>query len=361
MFNFEKKNILNRKTHEQSRAVLFRELATLINSGVTAVRALEVVSEQTEDKVMKEVLESITAHVEMGFPINRAFSKHPNVFTYLHTGMIRTAEESGTLHCILEQLAQFEERDLLFKRKIRAALTYPAFVIFVSLGVVFILLRFIIPAILSTVRDVDVTGIALTTRALLAVSRFLENPWGFMIIISIFLMWVLLARIYIATPQGKFHIEKVKFSLPIIGKYLQKIMVIRICSLVETLYRAGIPAMDALRIAGEVIGNEYVKENVFDIVSERIREGDGIARAMELTGAFPQLVTQMIAVGEDTGKLGFMLKKVTDIFAVEVECGIQQLTSLIEPVMITGLGVFTCLILLAAFLPIYQVIGNIKI
>lgn len=348
------------RVSRENMAVFFRQFHVLIGSGVGITRSLDIACQQAPHKKLKEALSEILKNVDNGFPISRAMQKTKKAFSPIHVQMIKAAEGSGTLHRILGHIAQYEERELYFRRKVIAALTYPAVIFALSGIVVFILLRFVLPNILNIIRQMSNAEFSLPTRALLSLSAFVASPWSLFIFIFSFALAYYLLKIYMETPLGKFQYDQYKFKIPVLGPFLQKIMIIRICIMLETLYAAGVMALDALRITGETTNNEFVKEKIIKVIAENLEAGEGISAAIKKTENFPPVVTGMVTVGEETGRLGLMLSKASEIYKLEVECSLQKFNALLEPVMIAVLGTFTCFILLAAMMPIYQLINCIK-
>lgn len=345
---------------QQVLTIFFRQLATMLGSGVGILRAVDVSASQCDNRLLKSALQRVQSCVDRGLPLSRAMARCPEgVFSLLHCNLVRAGELSGSLPLVLDQVAGFEERDLSLRRRIASALTYPAFIITAALVVLLILLRFVLPSIVATVASLPGAALPWPTRVVMALSHFAYSPlalpalacasaasWGF-------------GKMFLSTPLGKYQLDEWKISLPLVGKYLKQSVIVRLCWMLETLYRSGVPTLPAIKIIAQVSGNECFKESLMNIALDRLVDGATFSRALELCGLFPPLVTQMVWAGEETGKLAYMLHHAAEMYRLEMECNLNQMTSLLEPLLILVLGLVTCFILLAAMLPVYQVISHL--
>jgi len=346
-----------RKVNEQALTVFSRQFATMINAGLAMVRCLDILSEQTEDKKLQQTLVQVRRDVEGGSTLSNALGKHPTVFSTLYISMVKAGEMGGVLDEVLERLAGFMEKDFGLKKKVKSALTYPVVILVMALGIVFFLVTYILPTFVQLFEGMSLQ-LPLPTRILIAITKGARNPIilavvGFLVVVG----GILLNR-YIQTPVGKKQYDLLKLNLPVFGLLNKKVAISRFCRTLGTLLSSGVPIMQALEIVGKASGNEIIAMTVSK-VRESIREGESIASPLGASGMFPPMVTQMVAVGEETGNLDAMLSKISDFYDTEVEYLLASLTSMLEPIMIVGMGGIVGFIVISVFLPLYQLIGNL--
>jgi type IV pilus assembly protein PilC len=346
-----------KKVNEQALTVFSRQFATMINAGLAMVRCLDILSEQTEDKKLQQVLIQVRRDVEGGSTLSNALHKHPQVFSTLYTSMVKAGEMGGVLDEVLERLAGFMEKDFSLKKKVKSALTYPVVILVMAMGIVFFLVTYILPTFVTLFEGMSLK-LPLPTQILIVVTKGARNP---MVFIPCFLLAVGLAFVinqYGKTPGGKKQFDMLKLNVPIFGMLNRKVSISRFCRTLGTLLSSGVPIMQALEIVGKASGNEIIAITVTK-VRESIREGESIASPLGASGMFPPMVTQMVAVGEETGNLDAMLSKIADFYDTEVEYMLASLTSMLEPIMIVGMGGVVGFIVISVFLPLYQLIGNL--
>lgn len=345
-----------RRVSEQALTVFSRQFATMINAGLAMVRCLDILSEQTEDRKLQETLVLVRRDVEGGQSLSGALAKHPDVFSTLYVSMVRAGEMGGVLDEVLERLAGFMERDYNLKKKVKSAMTYPLVILVMAILIVFFLVTYILPTFVSLFEGMNV-DLPLVTKVLITITKGAKNP---AIIITFFGLLVgasFAFSQYVRTPAGRRHFDQFKLSVPVMGLLNKKVAISRFCRTLGTLLSSGVPIMQALEIVGKVSGNEVVADTVAK-VRESIREGESIAGPLQESGMFPPMVTQMVAVGEETGNLDAMLSKIADFYDTEVEYLLASLTSMLEPIMILGMGGIVGFIVIAVFLPLYQLIGQ---
>lgn len=336
--------------------VFSRQLATLIKAGISFMRSLDTLEEQTKSRKLKSVIVSIRRDVEAGASFSEAISKFPKIFSPLYISMIRVGEEAGVLDEILEKLASLLEHEAVTRARIKTALRYPLLVIAVLVIAFLFLTTFVVPkfaAIYSTAK----ATLPLPTRVLIALNKALTHYWLF--IVAIIGGVVLLIRGYIKTPAGRWNWDKLKLKVPLIGVIVERAILSRFARIFSTLYRSGIPMLHTLDIVSGTLGNVIIGRAV-DIIKEDVREGKGLSLPMVKTGVFPAMVSQMVAVGEETGALDEMLIKVSDYYDLEVEYAIKNLSTTIEPVLIFILAGGVLFLALGIFLPIWDMISVIK-
>ena len=346
-----------KKVDEQALTVFSRQFATMINAGLAMVRCLDILSEQTEDKKLRETLIQVRRDVEGGSTLSNSLAKHPNVFSMLYISMVKAGEMGGVLDEVLERLAGFMEKDFALKKKVKSALTYPVVILLMASGIVFFLVTYILPTFVALFEGMSL-ALPLPTQILIAVTKGARNPA--VVIPAIILLCVggFMVGQYIKTPAGRKQYDMMRLNIPVFGLLNRKVSISRFCRTLGTLLSSGVPIMQALEIVGRASGNEIIAMTVTK-VRESIREGESIASPLGASGMFPPMVTQMVAVGEETGNLDAMLSKIADFYDTEVEYMLASLTSMLEPIMIVGMGGIVGFIVISVFLPLYQLIGNI--
>jgi type IV pilus assembly protein PilC len=346
-----------KKVDEQALTVFSRQFATMINAGLAMVRCLDILSEQTEDKKLRETLIQVRRDVEGGSTLSNSLAKHPQVFSMLYISMVKAGEMGGVLDEVLERLAGFMEKDFALKKKVKSALTYPVVILLMASGIVFFLVTYILPTFVALFEGMSL-ALPLPTQILIAVTKGARNP---AVMIPVFILCGVggfLVGQYIKTPAGRKQYDMMKLNIPVFGLLNRKVSISRFCRTLGTLLSSGVPIMQALEIVGRASGNEIIAMTVTK-VRESIREGESIASPLGASGMFPPMVTQMVAVGEETGNLDAMLSKIADFYDTEVEYMLASLTSMLEPIMIVGMGGIVGFIVISVFLPLYQLIGNI--
>lgn len=347
-----------RGVNEQAITVFSRQFATMINAGLAMVRCLDILSEQTDDKKLQETLISVRRDVEGGMALSNSLARYPSVFSPLYISMVRAGELGGVLDEVLDRLAGFMEKDFTLKKKVKSAMTYPVVILVMAVIIVAFLVIYILPTFVGLFEGMQMK-LPLPTQILMAVTKGAGNP------IILLVVGVLTAGIgvtivqYGKTPAGKKQYDLIKLKVPVFGMLNKKVAISRFCRTLGTLLSSGVPIMQALEIVGKASGNEVIGETVMK-VRESIREGENIATPLSESEIFPPMVTQMVAVGEETGNLDAMLSKIADFYDTEVEYLLSSLTSMLEPIMILAMGGIVGFIVIAVFLPLYQLIGNLK-
>lgn len=342
---------------EQGLVVFARQFATMINAGLAMVRCLDVLGVQTEDAQLKPIIVAVRREVEGGSTLAAALGKFPKVFSPLFTNMVRAGELGGILDDVLNRLAGFLEKDFNLKKKVKSAMTYPTVILVMAVGIVIFLVTFILPTFVSMFEQMDMK-LPLPTKILIMFTLGARNPYVLIPTIALLIVGFILFNRYTSTQVGRRQFDAFKLKLPVFGMLIRKVAISRFCRTLGTLLQSGVPIMQALEIVGKASGNEVVAETV-NKVRDSVREGESIAVPLQLSGMFPPLVTQMVSVGEETGNLDGMLSKIADFYDTEVDYMLASLTSLLEPMMILGMGFIVGFIVISVFLPLYQIIGNI--
>jgi len=340
-----------------SHLIIFaRQLATLVEAGVSIVPSLSILADQTVDKQFKDILNKMHDDVEAGSSLSEAAARHPHAFGELFVNLLQAGEQSGRLDEILDRLAIYLEKTGELFRKVRSALIYPAFVTLLAFGITVFLLVAIVPKF----RDIfsSLGGkLPLPTLILLGVSEFVQHFWILGIIGVIVI--VVAARMYLSTPVGKMQADQLSLNLPVFGPLIRKVGIARFARTLATLIKSGVPILGALDIVAKTAGNKVIEQAVMAARSS-IREGENISDPLAESKVFPIMVTRMIAVGEKTGELEKMLSKVADFYESEVDATVAGLTSLIEPLVIAFLGVVIGGIAVTLLLPVFNITSLIK-
>lgn len=327
-----------------------RQLSTLIDSGLPLLRSLNVLGEQTESPNLKAQIKDAAASVQGGSTFSDALAKHPRTFSKLYVNMIKAGEAGGVLEVVLARLAEFSEKEAAVRAKVKGAMVYPALVILVGVGVVLFLTIAIIPTFVSMFTEVGVT-LPLPTRIMVGVSDFLKGFWW--VNIAAILALVTIYKMWVRKEKGRYQSDKVKLKIPILGELVKKSCISRFARTLGTLITSGVPILQALLIVKDTAGNEVIARAMV-AVHNSIREGESIAGPLGKSPVFPPMVVHMVAVGEETGALDNMLIKVSDAYDREVDITVNALTSVLEPILILGMGVVVGFIVISMYLPIFQ-------
>ncbi len=336
--------------------IFTRQFATMINSGLPLVQALDILAEQSENKALKDVTKQVVYDVESGHTLADALRKHPKAFTELYVNMVAAGEAGGILDTILLRLAVFMEKNDALVRKVKGAMIYPAVIFTVAGLAIVILLIFVIPVFQDMFAGIG-QQLPLPTRIVIGSSNFLKSFW-WAIIVAGFLIFFGTRRYY-ATPQGKLNIDRLLLNVPVLGDLIRKSAVSRFTRTLGTLIASGVSILDGLEITAKTAGNRVIHDAVMESRAS-IAGGETIAAPLQKSKVFPPMVISMIAVGEQTGGLDEMLSKIADFYDEEVDAAVEALLSLMEPVMIVVLGVIVGGMIVAMYLPIFNMINAVQ-
>jgi type IV pilus assembly protein PilC len=326
-------------------------MATMVDSGIPIVSALDVLAQQVEDRTFKQTLTRVRDDVEAGSSLSEAMGRHPRVFSDFFVNMVRAGESSGKLDEIMDRVASYVEKVTALQRKVKASLVYPTFVFVVAMAITALLLVYVVPKFEEIFKALG-GELPMPTQILLALSRLMRH---YLVLELIVLFGMGLAlRMYVNTRRGRLALDKFILRALIIGKLMQKVVVARFSRTLATLVKSGVPILTSLEIVARAVGNKVVEKAVLDARSS-IKEGANIADPLSQNPVFPTMVTHMIAVGEKTGELEKMLSKVADFYENEVDAAVTALTSLVEPLIIAFLGVVIGGIVIALFLPVFKI------
>ena len=331
--------------------VLTRQLSTLFEAKVPVVETFKILIGETENRTLKRHVSELLDDIQGGLPISQAMARHPEIFSRFYVAMMRSGEESGKLEDIFKFLADYLERSYELGRKARNALIYPAFVLSAFLIVMTLMLVFVIPA-LSAILLESGQDIPFYTRIIIAFSNFLRN-FGIVFLLLLAVAGVVLVR-YARTGSGRVYFSRALLSIPIFGGLYKKIYLARIADNLHTLLSGGITVVRALEITSEVVENEVYRRILLDSM-EAVKAGSMISETFSKYEDIPPLLSQMIRIGEETGKLDYILKSVAGFYRRDVDNFIDNLVSLIEPILILVLGLGVGILVAAVLIPIYNI------
>jgi type IV pilus assembly protein PilC len=336
--------------------IFTRQFATMINAGLPLVQSLSILAQQTENKTLKDITRAVVYDVEAGNTLADALAKHPKAFTGLYVNMVAAGEAGGILDTILLRLATFLEKNDALVRKVKGAMVYPAVIVTVAILAVAVLLVFVIPTFSAMFASVNME-LPAPTRLVIGLSDVLTRFW-WVIILAIAVL-VFSFRSYYSTPNGRKVIDGALLNAPVVGDLLRKSAVSRFTRTLGTLISSGVSILDGLEITAKTAGNRVVHDAVMSS-RQSIAGGETIAGPLQTSGVFPPMVISMISVGEQTGGLDEMLTKIADFYDAEVDVAVSALLSLMEPIMIVVLGVIVGGMVVAMYLPIFDMVNAIQ-
>jgi len=337
-------------------SVFSRQFATMINSGLSMLRSLYILAEQTESKPLAEIVNQVRLDVERGASLSAALAKHPKAFNRLYVAMVRAGEAGGVLDSVLQRLATTIEKQVELRRKVKSAMTYPVVVSCLVLLLVTAMLVFVIPMFQSIYKQLGGT-LPPPTQILIDVSNVVRKLWYVVFGGEIAAAWGF--RKWINSEEGRKRWDAIKLKMPVFGGLARKTALARFGRTLSALVRSGVPILESLDIVCETSGNYVVSEAVRD-TQQQVKRGEPLSRRLEEHAVFPPMVVQMMAVGEETGALDEMLDKIADFYDQEVEATVNALTSLIEPILIVVMGIVIGGMIISLYLPMFDVINLIK-
>ena len=340
------------KVSQNDVTVMTRQLATLIVAGLPLLRALELITKQERNPAFKVILSNVVDSVSQGNNLSEALQAHPKVFDKLFVNMVRAGEAGGVLDKVLDRLAKFREKAERIQKKVKAAMVYPGVVMSVAIIIVYILMVKVVPSF-QKLLDGQKTQMPPLTEFVIGISKLLTVYWWATPILIFGIYFGL--KSWLATEKGKELFDRIIFRLPKVGTFVQIVSVSRFARTFGTLMASGVPILQSITITRDTLDNVVIAKSL-ERVHDRVRDGEPLSVPLEQSGVFPQMVTSMIQVGEETGQLPEMLNRVADIYGEEVDNAVSALTSIIEPVLIVFLAVVVGAIVLAMFLPLIALI-----
>jgi len=333
--------------------IFTRMFSTMINSGLPLVQAMGILAEQSENPNLRDVTKAVVFDVESGNTVADALRKHPNAFTDLYVNMVAAGEAGGILDTILMRLAVFMEKNDALVRKVKGAMIYPAVIMTVAAGAIVILLVFVIPTFIKMFAEAGI-ALPLPTRIVIGMSHALQSYWW--LLAAVIFFGVISLKKFYATSGGKLTIDRLMLRAPVLGDVLRKSAVSRFTRTLGTLIGSGVSILDGLEITAKTSGNRVIQDAIMESRSS-IAGGETISAPLKKSGVFPPMVVSMISVGEQTGGLDEMLGKIADFYDEEVDAAVSGLLALMEPVMIVFLGVVVGGMVIAMYLPIFDMVN----
>jgi type IV pilus assembly protein PilC len=347
---------LGKRIKPRDIAVLARQFATMITSGLNLLRSLQILSEQTENPVLARAVNDVRLDVETGTSLSAALAKHPKIFSRLFVSMVRAGETGGVLDIVLVNLAETVEKQTALRSKIKSAMTYPVAVFGLVIIIVVAMLLFVVPMFKSLYKQLG-GKLPFITQQLIGISALITK--GFPVVMILVAGAVFGVRRWRATAAGRLTWDRVKLRMPIFGKLFHKTALARFSRTLSVLLHAGVPILESLEITADTVGNSVVAAAVRDIQSA-VKTGESMTRPLANHRIFPPMVVQMLAVGEETGALDNMLTKIGDFYEQEVEAMVESLTSLLEPILVVFLGITVGGMVVALYLPMFNIIKLVK-
>jgi type IV pilus assembly protein PilC len=348
------------KVKAKELSIFTRQFSVMIDAGLPLVQCLEILSSQQDNKSFQQVLTQTRQDVEEGSTLATAMARHPKVFDNLFTNMVEAGETGGILDLILQRLSTFIEKIVKLRRDVVSALIYPSAVVLIAILVVAAIMIFVIPQFQTIFVGLLGPGekLPLPTRVVIAISDFLAG-WGGLVIAASVAAIVTAFKFYYRTPGGQYVVDGVTLKLPVFGQILKKIAIARFSRTLSTLLSSGVPILQSLEITAKTAGNVRIEEAVMKIRTG-VERGESFVEPLRATEVFPNMVAQMVGIGEQTGALDSMLSKIADFYEQEVDSAIANLLTLMEPVMIGFLGVTIGSIVVAMYMPLFTLIGKLS-
>jgi type IV pilus assembly protein PilC len=348
---FESDFLSNKKPITERDIVIFtRQFSTMVDAGLPLVQCLEILGKQADNPSFGEIITKIKVDIESGSNLSDAMRKHPKVFNSLYANLVEAGEAGGILDTILGRLANYIEKALALKKKVKSAMVYPSAIISVAFVVVAFLMVFVIPtfATMFSRGGAELPG---PTALVMSVSDFFRNQWYF-ILGGPVLFFFLFKKVY-ATERGNIEIDRIFLKLPVMGMLIRKVSTAKFSRTLGTLISSGVPLIEGMDICARTAGNKIVEIAILNAI-EAIKEGETIAAPLARENVFPPMVIQMIDVGESAGALDAMLSKIADFYDEEVDTAVEALTALLEPMLMVFLGIVVGFIVVAMYLPIFK-------
>jgi type IV pilus assembly protein PilC len=352
---FENVKFLQPKIKEKDIIIFARQFSTMIDAGLPIIQCLDILQSQQENPTLKKMLKEIKDAVEGGTTLADSLKRFPKHFDNLFINMIAAGEAGGILDVILKRLAAYMEKAAKLKRKVKGAMVYPAITIFVAVVVVAIILVFVIPVFQKMFADFG-SGLPGPTLVVIAISEFVKSKIHWIIIAVI--LFAIAFKKYYKTDKGRLVIDSWALKTPVFGLLIRKVAVAKFTRTMGTMLSSGVAILEALDIVAKTAGNRVVENAIYNVRSG-IAEGRTMADPLQASGVFPSMVCQMIAVGESTGALDAMLEKIADFYDEEVDQAVENLTAMIEPMMIVFLGIIIGGLIVSMYLPIFKMAGAV--
>jgi type IV pilus assembly protein PilC len=338
-------------------AIFTRQFSVMIDAGLPLVQCLEILAGQQENKTFQKVLTATRGSVEGGATLSAAMRQHPKVFDALYVNMVEAGETGGILDTILQRLSTYIEKNVKLKRAVQSAMVYPVGVLTIAAGVIILLLWKVVPIFATLFVGLGV-DLPLPTRVVITLSNFVGSIFGFLILVAIAGI-IFGLKVWYGTEQGRYILDATILKLPVIGILMRKIAVARFTRTLGTLISSGVPILEGLDITAKTAGNAVVERSLRK-VRKSLEEGKSLTEPLKDSEVFPGMVTQMIAVGEQTGAMDAMLQKIADFYEEEVDAAVKDLLTALEPIMIVFLGIVVGGVVISMYLPLFSLIGKLS-
>jgi type IV pilus assembly protein PilC len=348
---------LGGKVTAKDLAVFSRQFSVMIDAGLPLVQCLEILATQQQNPAFRKVLADVRATVEGGATLSAAMRRHDKVFDSLFTNMVEAGEAGGILDKILQRLSSYLEKNAKLKRAVQSAMIYPSSVMGIAAAVIALLLWKVVPIFVTLFNGLG-AALPLPTRIVIAISRFVGSIYGLLIVVLV-VGGVIAVRLWYKTPQGRLAIDGLVLRIPLLGAVLRKIAVARFTRTLGTLISSGVPILEGLEITARSSGNAVLERAILQ-TRGAVESGRALVEPLKETKVFPHMVTQMIAVGEQTGQMDAMLQKVADFFEEDVDAAVKDLLTALEPAMIVVLGLVVGGIVVSMYLPLFSLIGQLS-
>lgn len=347
-------NLIFSRPTTKDVVIFTRQLSTLVDADMPLAEGLRTLARQMEKPNFKKIITEVSEAVEAGSSLSNALSQHSKLFSSFYIKLVQSGEVTGKLHESLLYLADYLERSRGITTKIRGALAYPAFIVFALIIVTLIMVIYVLPQLLTIFEEAGTVQLPLTTRILIWTTGFINNYLYYLItsaLVLIYLGWA-----YIVTPAGKEWLDNAKIKFPSIGIVIRNLYLARIAESLSTLIKAGVPILDSLEITADLVGNTNYKKIILE-AEENVRDGGTISEILDKYKVVPPLFTSMVAIGEKTGKLDFMLEHISKFYKSESDNTINNISQLIEPILVLVLGFAVAILVSSILLPIYNLVG----
>jgi type IV pilus assembly protein PilC len=338
-------------------AIFTRQFSVMIDAGLPLVQCLEILASQQENKTFQKVLTGVRSAVEGGSNLSTAMKQYPKVFDSLYSNMVEAGETGGILDTILQRLSTYIEKNVKLQRAVKSAMVYPVGVLTVAAGVIILLLWKVVPVFATLFAGLGV-DLPLPTKIVIGLSNFVGSIFGLLIVVA-FVAGLVGLKVWYGTKQGRMAIDTTILHLPVLGLVMRKIAVARFTRTLGTLIASGVPILEGLDITAKTSGNAVI-EKALTQVRKSLEEGKSLTEPLRDSNVFPGMVTQMIAVGEQTGAMDAMLQKIADFYEEEVDAAVKDLLTAIEPIMIVFLGVVVGGVVISMYLPLFSLIGKLS-
>src|SRR5277367_3828680 len=342
---------------EKELAIFTRQFSVMIDAGLPLVQCLEILAGQQDNKTFQKMLNSVRASVEGGATLSVSMKQHDKVFDALYYNMVEAGETGGILDTILQRLAQYIEKNVKLKRAVKSAMIYPVAVLTIAAGVIILLLWKVVPIFATLFAGLGVS-LPLPTKIVIGLSNMVGSYFGLLALVFLGMCGFGL-KLWYGTPAGRYALDTVILRIPVIGILMRKIAVARFTRTLGTLISSGVPILEGLDITAKTAGNAVVEKSLFS-VRKSLEEGKSLTEPLKECDVFPGMVTQMIAVGEQTGAMDAMLSKIADFYEEEVDAAVKDLLTALEPIMIVFLGLVVGGVVISMYLPLFTLIGKLS-